>query len=189
MAKSHRPTVKDDKQYGGERPLGSYAALLGVFGTAVAASGLAIRKSGRELPERIAVGDLLLLGAATHKASRLLAKDKVTSPLRAPFTEHEKPGGPGEVEERPRGTGIRLALGELLVCPYCLSQWVASGFLIGLVAAPRQTRFVASLLTAVTISDFLQVAYKAAETRGLEGSARRASTSAGSERASQGADL
>jgi uncharacterized protein DUF1360 len=150
---------------GEERPLASYGALIAVFGAGLAASALAIRKSGQELPDRIAVGDLLLVGTATHKASRLLAKDKVTSTLRAPFTKYQEPGGPGEVEEKPRGRGWRLALGELLVCPYCLGQWVASGFLIGLVAAPRQTRFAASIFTAVTISDFLQVAYKAAENK------------------------
>ena len=38
---------------------------------------------------------------------------------------------------------------------------------LGLVFAPRLTRFVAAALSAVTVSDFLQIAYKAAE----EGSA------------------
>jgi hypothetical protein len=35
--------------------------------------------------------------------------------------------------------------------------------------APRATRVVASTLTALTLSDFLQIAYKAAEDRGLGG--------------------
>jgi hypothetical protein len=38
------------------------------------------------------------------------------------------------------------------------------------VVAPRGTRFAASVLTGLTISDFLQIAYKAAEDRGLGGS-------------------
>jgi hypothetical protein len=33
--------------------------------------------------------------------------------------------------------------------------------------APRATRLSASVLSAMTISDFLQIAYKAAEERGL----------------------
>jgi hypothetical protein len=37
--------------------------------------------------ERIDAGDLLLIGTASHKFSRLLAKDKVTSPLRAPSSK------------------------------------------------------------------------------------------------------
>jgi hypothetical protein len=36
--------------------------------------------------------------------------------------------------------------------------------------APRVTRIAASALTALTLSDFLQIAYKAAEDRGLGGS-------------------
>ena len=64
-------------------------------------------------------GDLLLVGIATHKLSRLLAKDKVTSFIRAPFTRYQEPSGQGEVEEEPYGHGLHLAVGELLVCPYC----------------------------------------------------------------------
>src|SRR5690348_5085365 len=89
-----------------------YNALVGMF--------LAWRvRSGKGFPERPAASDLLLAGIATHKISRVITKDRVTAPLRAPFTEFEGEGGPGEVEERPRGKGIRRAIGELLVCPFC----------------------------------------------------------------------
>jgi hypothetical protein len=104
---------------------------------------------------------------ATHKLSRLLAKDRITAFARAPFTEYEAPGGPAEVEERARGDGLRRTIGELLICPYCLGMWISGGFNLGLVVAPRTTRFAASVLTGLTISDFLQIAYKAAEERGL----------------------
>ncbi len=57
--------------------------------------------------------------------------------------------------------------GELLVCPYCLGLWVVAGFSLGLLFAPRLTRFLAAVFSALTISDFLQVAYKAAEEKGL----------------------
>ena len=40
-------------------------------------------------------------GPATRKVSRLLAKDKVTSALRAPFTRFLDPAGHGELEEPP----------------------------------------------------------------------------------------
>ena len=69
------------------------------------------------------------------------------------------------MEEAARGTGARFAIGELLVCPYCLAQWVASSFAVGLVAVPRTTRLVAGIYVAETVSDFLQLAYKAAEDR------------------------
>jgi hypothetical protein len=104
-----------------------------------------------------------MVGVATHKLSRLIAKDKVTSFLRAPFTRFQESSGQGEVEEEACGHGLRLAVGELLVCPYCLSQWVGAGFTIGLLAAPRLTRLTSSIFVAQTISDFLQVAYRLAE--------------------------
>jgi hypothetical protein len=119
---------------------------------------VAIRRSDRSLPETYSVPDVLLVGAATHKASRLIGKNKVTSFLRAPFTEYQGPGGPGEVEERPRGKGMRYAVGELLACPYCLAVWVATALGLGLAVAPRATRLATSVLTALSISDFLQLA-------------------------------
>src|ERR1700694_769652 len=142
-----------------EQPLGGYAALRGCFTSFAAAFSIWIRRSGRELPERIAAADLALITVATHKASRLIAKDRVTSAVRAPFTEFESKGGPAEVEERPRGRGLRRAVGELLICPFCLSMWLGAGFAAGLVVAPRPTRWIASVLAVHFGSDVLQVAY------------------------------
>jgi hypothetical protein len=148
-------------------PFGPYLAFMSIFGTLVAAALLIARRQGRELPAKVSAGDLALVGTASHKASRLISKDKVTSPLRAPFTELEGKGGPAELEESSRGTGLQKAIGELLICPYCLGLWVVAAFSIGLIFAPRVTRFVASLFSALTISDFFQIAYKAAEEKGL----------------------
>jgi hypothetical protein len=148
-------------------PLLAYAVLASVFNALFAAALLAARRSGRSLPERVGAGDLVTIGVASHKLSRLLAKDKVTSPLRAPFTELEGNGGPGELEEGSRGKGARKAIGELLICPYCLGLWVVAAFSVGLLFAPRLTRFLAAVFSALTISDFLQIAYKAAEEKGL----------------------
>src|SRR3954447_774152 len=102
------------------RPLAGYAALSVAFGVALAGSVAAARAAGRELPERLSAQDIVLAGIATHKVSRLAAKDKVTSFLRAPFTRFQGTAGQGELEDEPRGGGLRYAVGELLVCPYCL---------------------------------------------------------------------
>lgn len=147
-----------------ERPLAGYATLVGAFNALFAAGLVAAGRSGR-MPDRVGFGDLLLFGAATEKLSRVLAKDKVTSFIRAPFTRYQEKGGPGEIEEEPRGHGLRLAVGELAVCSYCLAQWVAAGFLTGSVLAPRKTRFVAAVFATIAISDFIQLAYKASEER------------------------
>lgn len=148
---------------GQERPLRSYAIVRGAYGAGVAGSLIALRARDRELPERLTTRDVLLVGIATHKLSRLIAKDKVTSFIRAPFTRFQEASGQGEVEEELCGHGLRLAVGELLVCPYCLAQWVATGLTLGLIGAPRLTRLIGTVFVAHTISDFLQVAYRAAE--------------------------
>ena len=154
----------------GERPpFRTYATLAGVFNGAFAGALVTAKRSGR-LPDRIEDRDVILIGIASHKLSRLVAKDKVTSFLRAPFTEYQGRGGPAEVEERARGEGVRRAIGELLICPYCLGLWTSGAFHAGLLFAPRVTRVLASTLTALTLSDFLQIAYKAAEDHGLGGS-------------------
>ncbi len=147
------------------RPLRSYAVMSATFGSAFVASLVAAERSGRELPEGFSARDILLTGVATHKLSRLLSKDKATSFIRAPFTRYQEPSGQGEVSEEARGSGLRRAIGELVTCPYCLGQWIAAGFVAGLVAAPRPTRLVAAMYAAETLSDFLQLAYLAAEER------------------------
>jgi hypothetical protein len=148
-------------------PLFAYGVAMALFNGLFAAALLLAKRRGRELPEHPAVADIVLVGVASHKLSRLIGKDKVTSPVRAPFTELEGSGGPGELEEASRGTGARKAIGELLICPYCLGLWVVAAFAIGLLFAPRVTRLVAAVFTALTASDFLQIAYKAAEEKGL----------------------
>jgi hypothetical protein len=146
-----------------QRPLASYAALMGAFTIATGGFAAWIKRSGREFPERIEGRDLALITVAAHKASRLLAKDRVTSPVRAPFTSFQEDSGAGEVEERARGRGVRRAIGELLICPYCLSMWLATILSGGLIVAPRQTRWIASVLSAHFGADVLQVAYKKLE--------------------------
>ncbi len=148
--------------YGGEKQrLYSYATLIGVFNLIFATFLLVARGSGRSLPERVDARDIALLGVATHKVSTIGAHDAVTSPLRAPFTELQETKSQKNVEERPRGKGIRRSLGELLICPFCLGMWVASFFTYGLVLVPRLTRLIATIFAILTFSDYLHQTYKA----------------------------
>jgi Protein of unknown function (DUF1360) len=144
------------------KSLGGYALLVGVFCAVAGAFAGWFRRSGRELPEAMRGEDLLLLTLASHKASRLIAKDRVTSPIRAPFTRYESDGGPGEVAEEPRGRGLRAVVGELLVCPYCLGMWTSAALTAGLLVAPRFTRWMSSVLAIFFGADVLQIAYKKA---------------------------
>jgi Protein of unknown function (DUF1360) len=147
-----------------DRPLGGYLAVMVLYGVVVAVAVLAALVSGRTLPPRWRVQDLLLLTLGTHKLSRILTKDAVTSPLRAPFTRYAGTGGPAEVQEEVRDDSqLRHSLGELLTCPFCLDMWVATGFAIGLVFAPRSTRLIAGVFSVLTGADFLQLAFAMAQ--------------------------
>jgi hypothetical protein len=165
-ARSALAAARDAKAayaHGEHRPLGAFLGIMGAYAGTVGALAGVMRATGRSLPERIGGRDLALISVATHKLSRLIAKDPVTSPLRAPFTRFAGTSGEAELREEVRGTGARKAVGELVTCPFCVGQWVATGFLFGLVLAPRPTRFAASVFTALTVADGLQLAYAAAE--------------------------
>jgi Protein of unknown function (DUF1360) len=146
-----------------ERPLGGYAALLGSFTALSAGFGVWLHRSGRELPERVEGRDLALIAVATFKLSRIIARDRVTSAIRAPFSRFQGDAGPSEVDEAARGQGLQRVVGELLICPYCLDVWTATAFLGGLVAAPVPTRWVASVFATVGVADALQLAYARTE--------------------------
>jgi hypothetical protein len=160
-----RQTARDERaEYSAdaddERPLGGYVAAMSAYGAGVAAVSAIAWRRGVRIPERVGWGDLLLNAVATHKAARLIAKDPVTSPLRAPFTRFRGRSGESELAEEPRG-GHRHATGELLTCPFCLAQWIATGFALGLVIAPRQTRVAMGIMAARAASDALQFGYDA----------------------------
>ena len=146
-----------------ERPLGWYALLISLFTSLASGFAAWFHRSGRELPERMDVRDMALVAVAAHKGSRLLGKARVTSPVRAPFTRFQGDAGHSEVDEAARGHGLRRVIGELIVCPHCLSMWFAALFVAGLLVAPRTTRWIASTLTIVFASDVLQIAYRKAE--------------------------
>jgi hypothetical protein len=153
----------DGHSSGQERPLASYGVLMATFSSLATAFAAWFHRSGRRLPERMEVGDLVLLTVASHKLSRLITKDRVTRAVRAPFTHFEHDGGPGEVSEAARGHGLRRAIGELLVCPYCMGMWASAALTALLLVFPRFTRWFCSVLAIFFGADVLQIAYKRAE--------------------------
>jgi hypothetical protein len=148
----------EDYAPGQGRPLAGYAGAIATFVTAAGALGALARAQQRPLPTP-SMFDVALLAGATHKLSRLISKENVTSAIRAPFTEYTASAGPGELHEEVRGTGFQHAVGELVTCPFCLAPWVAGGLSFGLIFAPKATRLAAAAATAVAGSDFLQLAY------------------------------
>jgi hypothetical protein len=157
-------TTQYDPQ--GRSPLGAYAIFMGAFGVVTCAGLWAATRSHRErrapLQDSVNLGDLLLLGVATHRVSKLITKDWVTAPLRAPFTKLKGTEPAGETKEEARGEGLQLATGQLLTCPWCTGGWVASLFTLAYAMKPRLTRMIASIFTVQTVSDSLHLAYDAA---------------------------
>lgn len=136
------------------RPLAGLAGIMAVYLAFVSAVAAAATRRGR-WPKKLRLDDMALGIVATHRLSIMLARDTVTSPLRAPFTRFEGPIGEGRLKEEVRGTGWRKALGELVTCPFCLAQWVATFWAFGFLFAPRPTRMAAAIFTTATGADWL----------------------------------
>ncbi|MFG1928396.1 DUF1360 domain-containing protein [Cryptosporangium sp. NPDC048952] len=162
LAAASRVADRYSRKADDDRPLRGYLTLIGAYGSTVAGlTGLAAAL-GRKPPRTVSAGDVALLTAATYKLSRILTKDAIASPLRAPFTQFQEPAGEGEVNEEPtHHDPLRHAAGELVNCPFCVSMWVATGFAAGLVFVPGFTRLAATALTAVAGSDMLHFAFTA----------------------------
>lgn len=131
------------------RPLPEYATLVTVFSAAL--GGFLVLGRNR-LPERIGLGDLARVGVASYKVGRLVAKDEVTSWVRAPVTRDEE-------AQEPEREGMARALGELVTCPYCIGLWVSAGLTAALAVRPRETRLVTTVFAAQAVADFLNAAF------------------------------
>lgn len=132
-----------------DRPLPQYAALTGVFAGAL--GSFAVLARGR-LPERIGYGDLGRIGLASYKLGRLVAREDVTSFVRAPVTQDED-------AQKPEREGMARVLGELLTCPYCIGLWASGGLTAAMALRPRETRFVATVFGAQAVADFVNAGF------------------------------
>lgn len=147
-----------------DQALRGYVPLLGAFAVSAAAVSAAAWRTGHR-PAALTPFEFACVALATHKVSRLVAKDAVTSPLRAPFTRFEGPAGDAELKEDVVGRGMRKAVGELITCPFCIGPWAAMAIMAGHTFAPALTRAATAVFSAVAVSDFLQLGYAAAQQR------------------------
>jgi hypothetical protein len=156
---------KTEQAYGRpDRALVGYASAMGVFAATAAGAAATAWRTGRRPPQPSWL-ELAMVGLATHKIARIVAKGAVTSAVRAPFTEFHGSAGEAELDEKVVGTGWRKAVGELVTCPFCLGPWVAGSLVAGSTFAPTLTRAATTVFSSVAISDFLQLGYAAAQQR------------------------
>jgi hypothetical protein len=145
-------------------PHGAYAAIMGTYLSGLAGAGLLAKALGRDPAEHRPI-DLAILGIATFKAARTVARDEVTSFLREPFVE----GRAHEGGEDPVATGdMRQAIGELVTCTRCIGTWTAAGLTATQVIAPRFGRLLTWTLAAAGANDFLQAGFAALTSKSNE---------------------
>ncbi len=102
----------------------TYLTLTGLFfGIFALFSSRRRRKSD---VENLKSRDLVMLGFATYRLGHLISFDKVTEPLRLPFTETKMDDFGAAMTVEARGEGVQRALGELISCPICSGTWVAA---------------------------------------------------------------
>jgi hypothetical protein len=147
-----------------EQPFGSYATTAAIFNIGMVTAFVTAKRRGR-IPERFRFVDMVAMGFATHKIARLVTSDSVTSFIRAPFVHLDEKKGTNTIKESPRGHGAQRSMGELLSCPECTGQWVAGALLAGMLHAPRVTRSITSMYTALALGDLLQFIYSGLKRR------------------------
>jgi Protein of unknown function (DUF1360) len=131
-------------------PYAGYAGIMSTFaGGLVAAGALAKHRDAREHTPL----DLAVASFATFKAARTIARDEVTSFIRAPFVAGEAHEGKEDLIE----TGdLYQAIGELVTCSRCIGTWCAAGLASPQILAPRFGRLLAWSLAAAGTNDWLQ---------------------------------
>jgi hypothetical protein len=126
-----------------------YFALSGTYGALLAALAASAGRSH----EPIRSAELVPISAATFALSKLIVHEKIETWMRAPFVEESVNG------KRPKGRGMRYAVGELLSCTRCMGAWSALA-LVGLrMHAPRTSQVVTSVLAVSAANDFLHTGF------------------------------
>jgi len=137
---------------GGQSPFGAYRILSAAYNAGligVASGAVLLRRFKAPLPTL----DMLMLGAATHKLAQLMTQERVTLPLRSPFTKQSDHGRDGGHHSEPKEHGMHRALGELLTCPHCMAPWIALGLVAGHVVAPLPTRVATTVFSSAALAD------------------------------------
>jgi hypothetical protein len=140
----------------------TYVTLIGIFTTLLSLFSL---KKGRQW--QLKPFDLVLLSLASYRAGHLIAFDKVTEPLRQPFTKvQQDPSGAGDTVVPKEDSGAKKALGELLACPTCVGTWVAAFLTYGLMLVPGPTRVLLAILSSTGVAEWLHSSNEALKWNG-----------------------
>jgi len=141
-----------------------YLALNAVFGALLAGVVVAARDKSRA-SEPLSSRDLAVSGAASFALAKVIARERIGTWVREPFVEEE-------ADQKPRGRGLRHAVGELVTCTRCVGAWSALA-LVGLrLTSPATGRVVNDVLAVSAMNDWLQAGFKLLCARADAASAR-----------------
>jgi hypothetical protein len=148
----HRPATAPAPGPRGGRPASTvdYAALSAGWGAMLGALLVAARDKG---DEPVRATEIVPLGIATFALAKLVSKEKVDAWVREPFVEETADG------RRPKGEGLRYAVGEMLTCTRCVGVWSALGLTALRVVRPREARVVTTVLGASAVNDVAQAGF------------------------------
>ena len=128
-----------------------YAALNAVW--LALAGGLVAVTRGRASRDPIETRELIPLSAATFALSKAVARERIGTWVREPFTDDE-------THRHPQGGRLRRAVGELVTCTRCVGTWSALA-VVGLrVASPEAGRTVSAVLATSAANDWLQTGFR-----------------------------
>jgi hypothetical protein len=138
-------------------PYGSYTAIASAFAAILVVTTAFTRARGRG-GRCGSMADLAVLSAATFKCARVVSHERLGRIVREPLVEDEDGRGLARLE-RPAGSGLRRALGELVTCSRCTGTWAAAGLVATEAAAPRFGGVLRWTLAASAANDFLQAGF------------------------------
>jgi hypothetical protein len=137
---------------GETRPV-DYAAINAVWLSLAAA--LVAGTRGRASDDPITNKELIPLAAATFAVSKALARERIGAWVREPFVDEEE-----NQRQRPKGSRIRRAVGELVTCTRCVGTWSALA-VVGLrVMHPEAGRTISMVLASSAANDWMQAGFK-----------------------------
>jgi hypothetical protein len=128
-----------------------YAALNAVW-VALAAALLANTRK-RQSQDPITNRELVPLAAATFALSKAVARERIGTWVREPFVDETE-------GQRPKGSRIQRAVGELVTCTRCVGTWSALGVVSLRVLHPDAGRTLNMILASSAANDWLQAGFK-----------------------------
>ena len=131
----------------------TYLTLTGIFFSLFAL--FSSRHRRKSDIENLKSRELAMLGFASYRLGHLISFDKVTEPLRLPFTETKMDDFGAAMTVEARGEGVQRALGELVSCPICSGTWAAAALVYLVNLFPGPGRVLITMLGAIGMGEVL----------------------------------